>query len=113
MLLAQRITNPTIPNLSPESGQAGVSRINQLIQTLITLALIVAAVVFFFMLVIGGIEWISSGGDKEKLSAARTRITNAIVGLLILFSLWAFLVLIEIIFKVNVINLDIQSLRIQ
>lgn len=70
------------------------------IQGLISLVLVVAAVIFFFMLVIGGIKWIMSGGDKGQTESARNQITAALVGLVIVFSAWAILQLINSFFAV-------------
>jgi hypothetical protein len=53
------------------------------------------AVVFMFMLVRGALEWIFSQGDKGALSAARTRITNATIGLIILASVFAIMQIIQ------------------
>lgn len=82
-----------------------------IISALIKLTLIVAAVAFFFMLVIGGIKWIMSGGDKGKTEEARNQITAALVGLVIVFSAWAIAQLINALFKVNILELDITNLR--
>ncbi len=81
-------TITTIPKDSKFSGLANLN-IGQIVQGLITLALIVAAVVFFFMLVIGGIRWILSGGDKAQTESARGQITAALIGLVIVFAAWA------------------------
>ncbi len=74
-----------------DAGFTGLKSITigNLIGGLITLALIVAAVVFFFMLVIGGVRWIISGGDKAQTEAARSQITAALIGLVIVFAAWA------------------------
>ncbi len=78
----------------------------------ISVVLVLAAVIFFFMLVIGGIKWIMSGGDKGKTEAARNQITAALVGLVIVFASWAILQLVNLVFGVNIIsNLEIQPLR--
>lgn len=50
----------------------------------ITLFFAVGAIGFTIMIVWGAVDWILSGGDKEKVSGARKRITQAIVGLVIL-----------------------------
>lgn len=36
------------------------------------------------MFVWGAVDWILSGGDKEKIASARKRITTAIIGLVLL-----------------------------
>lgn len=79
----------------------------------IGLAFVVGTVIFFFMLIFGAIQWISSGGDKQALEGAKGRVTNAIIGLVILFSLFAVLSLINTFFGIKIMTLDIQSLVIQ
>lgn len=76
----------------------------------IKLALIIAAIVFFFILVIGGVRWIASGGDKAQTEAARNQITAALVGLIIVFAAWAILALIKTFFGVDIFQLTLPSI---
>lgn len=78
-----------------------------LVSGLVRLAIIVAAVVFFFWLVLGGIRWIMSGGDKAKTEEARSQITAALVGLVIVFSAWAIAQLINALFNFDILDLKI------
>jgi len=55
---------------------------------ILEVAIIVAALASFVMLIMGGIEWITSGGDKTKYESARKRITAAIVGLALVATAW-------------------------
>lgn len=57
--------------------------------------LLVAGLATFMYLVYGGIEWITSGGDKGKLEGARNKITNGIIGLTIVASAWAIYRLVD------------------
>lgn len=75
----------------------------------IRLTLVVAAIVFFFILVIGGIKWIASGGDKAQTEGARNQITAALVGLVIVFAAWAILALIKTFFGVDIFQLTLPS----
>jgi len=70
----------------------------------ISLILVVAGLAFFFILVLGGIHWTLSGGDKAKTEAARNQITAALVGLVIVFAAWAILALIKVFFGLDVLN---------
>ncbi len=76
-------------NLTPTnfSGLNGLT-IEALISFAINAVLIIAAILFFFMLILGGIRWIVSGGDKTGTEAARGQVTAAIIGLVIVFSAW-------------------------
>jgi hypothetical protein len=38
------------------------------------------------MIIWGAVDWIFSGGDKEKIAGARKRITQSIIGLVLLSS---------------------------
>lgn len=102
-------------NLTPAGGEftpltgANVT-IGALISGLITLVLIVAAVVFFFMLIIGGLRWILSGGDKAGTEAARSQITAALVGLVIVFTAFAVVNLIESLFGISILNFTLPNL---
>jgi hypothetical protein len=51
--------------------------------------LLIAFIVAFVFLVLGGISWITSGGDKAGVEAARNKIINAIIGLIVVASTWA------------------------
>ncbi len=76
----------------------------------INLAIVVAAIIFFFMLVIGGIRWITSGGDKAQTEAARSQITAALVGLVIVFAAWAIAQLIGNLFGFNIFKLTLPQI---
>lgn len=90
-------------NLQPPTGFENLNEISfgGLVGLAISFVLIVAAIAFFFMLVLGGIKWITSGGDKGKTEAARNQITAGLVGLVIVFAAWAILTLIESFFGVS------------
>lgn len=98
------------PDQSSDFGKLGTLTFPALISGLIRLTLVVAALVFFFILVIGGIRWILSGGDKAQTEAARNQITAALVGLVIVFAAWAIATLIETFFGVKILNLDIPTI---
>ncbi|MGD8744551.1 MAG: hypothetical protein PVJ52_03090 [Candidatus Woesebacteria bacterium] len=103
MQLAQDSVNLTPPG---DSGFANLTNISfsALISYGIQLVLVIAAIVFFFILVIGGIKWITSGGDKGQTEAARNQITAALVGLVIVFSAWAIIQIIQVLFGVNILG---------
>jgi len=103
------IINPLI-NIQNTTGEGFFA---QFIPALITLSLIIAVVIFLFVLIWGAISWITSGGDKAAMEMARGRVISAIVGIVILFSTWAILQLIEGFFNINILTLDILNLAIQ
>jgi len=78
----------------------------------ISLILLLVSLVFFFILVIGGLKWVTSGGDEKKVGAARAQITNALIGLAIVFAAWAIMKLIGTVFGIEILgNLSIPDFK--
>lgn len=78
----------------------------------ISLVMLVVALVFFFILILGGLRWVMSEGDQKNVEAARNQITNALIGLAIVFAAFAIMKLIETIFGVSLLgNLVIPTLN--
>ena len=76
-------------SLKVTPGVGYVDNLGSVITTAINLIFIVAVILAFGFLIFGGIQWITSGGDKGKTEEARNKITAAVVGLLILGASWA------------------------
>lgn len=108
---AEGITNPVLR--SSLKSMSGVDFLGDFLPRFIGLAFVVGALVFFFIMIIGAIQWISSGGDKTALEGARGKITSAIVGVVILLSLFALLKIIEDFFGIDILTLDIGVLVIE
>ena len=104
------IKNPVLGDLGKNTG---VSFFQKLVPSLVSLALIIGALIFLFNLIFGAIQWMSSGGDKQGLEAAKGRISNALIGLVILFAVFAIIQLIEYFFHVSILTLDIGKLVIR
>ncbi len=94
--------------LQPKSGTGFDSLPNLtasgIISGAISLIMLVVALVFFFMLIWGGLKWVMSEGDQKKVEEARNQITNALVGLAIVFAAWAIMKLIETVFGISVLG---------
>ena len=72
-----------------ETAPPGVpTDIRDLIGSVLTFIYSIAGVIALVLLVLGGIQYMSSGGDKVAVEQARGRITSAIVGLVIVFGAW-------------------------
>ena len=83
-----------------------IDDLGRFISSLVGLALIVAALLVFGYLILGGIQWITSGGDKGKTEAARNQITAALVGLAIVAAAYAIMQVIGYFFGFNIGNLQ-------
>ncbi len=80
---------------------------SSLIRAVVIGILAIAALVFFIMLLVGGVKYILSGGDKGKTESARGQITAALIGLVIVFAAWAILQLMA-----AFIGVDLNSFQI-
>lgn len=83
------------------------------IAELINIGLVVAAIIFFFVMLIGGITWMTSGGDKQKAESARSHLTNGVIGLLIVLAVFAILGIVETLFDINLLTLDLGKLIVK
>lgn len=63
------------------SGEGGISRI---LTGILNIIYVIAIIAFVFMFVWGAAQWILSGGEKDKVAAAKQRITHAFIGIVIL-----------------------------
>ena len=90
LVLAQSIiaAEPLTPEIT---GTAMDFDLGDFVSAAIQAVIVIAGLLTFAFLVWGGIEWLTSGGDKEKYEAARGRITAAVIGLVIVVSAWAIL----------------------
>lgn len=96
-LLAQ-IRNPVLPEgigggMPPSVGQ-GTQAIGNFISAIVGGMIVVGFIIALFYLLTGGFMWITSGGDKTNLENARNKITHAIIGFLVLASVWAIMTLV-------------------
>jgi len=106
-----QITNPALGQQL--NNNSGISFFQELIPSLVSLAFIAGAILFFFMLIVGAIQWITSGGDKAAIEGAKSKLTQALIGVIILFSVYAIIHVIENLFGVNILVLDIGPLIIR
>lgn len=81
------ITNPVIGKLGDDAAKAssGVTFMTYFVslwRAMMSIGSIMVLVYFAW----GAIDWITSGGDKGKVDTARNKITNALIGIIILVS---------------------------
>ena len=88
-VLAQ-ITNPVLPNSDTIANNPS-NYVNNVIQTIITIFLIVAVVYFIWHIVMSAYHLISSNGDPKKYEEAQKSILYAFVGLIVVFAIFAIL----------------------
>lgn len=99
-------------NLSPTGNFSPLVSLTvpNIVPVVIRVVLIVAALIALVFLIIGGIKWITSGGDKAQVESARGTITSALIGLVVVFAAWAIIRLIELFFGIQILSLEIPAI---
>lgn len=82
------------PDPCPEVLNAGVkdaagtvnanTSVGSIITFLVAFVIIIAVLLALVFIVIGAIQWITSGGDKTKVDSARNHIVAAVLGLIVI-----------------------------
>lgn len=68
--------------------------LGSVLTTVLSFVMGIAALAVFMYLIWGGIQWITSGGEKGKTEEARNKITSAVIGLVVLAASYALLMLL-------------------
>lgn len=103
-----KISNPVLSTTL--SGITGSDFLGRFISLGINLGFLVGILVFFFTLISGAIKWLSSGSDKTHIEGAQKQITNALIGLVILFAIFAIINLVEYLFGISITKFNIPTL---
>lgn len=108
--LAQLI-NPVLPETIGRGGtEKGGGAVGLLLGNVIGGMFIFGFVIAMIYLMTGAFHWITSGGDKASLENARNKIIHAIVGLIVLASVWAITTLVGQFLGISFPNLTIPSI---
>jgi len=73
--------------LNPGSGCPSVSAegaVESILKSVAAILFTIGAIGVLLFFLWGAVEWIFSGGDKEKVASARKRMTHAVIGLFLL-----------------------------
>lgn len=91
--MAQATTTPNInqglcngANLKVSGGTCDSSNgdtVNNLVATVINIFSWIVGIIAVIMIIIGGIKYVTSGGDSNNISSAKTTIIYAIIGLVV------------------------------
>ena len=95
------ITNPILPIGQDLSGDIPYTATNKVIQTVVSVALLVAVVYFMWFMFMAGYHWIDSQGDPKKYEQAKNELTYGVIGLAVIFCTFAVLRFIGIVFGIT------------
>lgn len=72
------------PSNIPATLQGGLGSVMDLIQLLVQILLLAGVTIAVIVLMISGIQWITSGGDPVKVASARRRLMFALLGVIVM-----------------------------
>lgn len=90
-------TIPTIfGQVTPVGPMTGdpMAELGKLMAFGVRMFIIVAGIFLMVYLFWGALDWLSSGGDKERLAKAQQKLFNAVLGMIIIFvviGIWGFI----------------------
>ena len=61
-------------------------------------------IVVLGLILFSGFQWMTSGGDEKKIGDAKKRLTNAVIGLIIILAAWSLTRYLIVVFNKTVIN---------
>jgi len=83
------------PPGSPGSTSDPIIGIAKLFGVALQLILLVAAILLLIYLLWGALDWLTSGGEKEKILKAQNKIVNAVVGMVLVIAVFTVFALIN------------------
>ncbi|OGD94878.1 hypothetical protein A3F02_03605 [Candidatus Curtissbacteria bacterium RIFCSPHIGHO2_12_FULL_38_9b] len=84
----------TTPSYAAVDEPAKLSGIVKILENIIGLLAPAAGIAFLIMLIIGGWQFMSSGGDPKAVGGAKNTLTFAIIGIILVIASWLILQLV-------------------
>lgn len=81
-----------------------ITDINVTIASFARAALIIGAIAAFFYMIWGGLDWIAAGGDSGKIESAKKKITQSVIGLVVLASVGALFLVLQTFLGINILS---------
>ena len=88
-------------DLNQARGTFGFATLGEAVNTLVTIIFFIAGLAAFLFILWGAVNYIMAGDDASKTEAARKRITNAVVGLILVALVYVIWLIAAQIFKID------------
>ena len=114
MLLSLLATGVTI-DLEQQAIDQGLSAaatpaaFGNFISLILSAVFVIAGLMLLLFLVWGAIDWITGGGEKGKIEAARNKMTNAVIGIIVLASTLVLFILVQRFLGVEIIKFNVEG----
>jgi len=94
------------PAYALTNDPAQISDIVGILENIIKLLAPTAAIAVFVMILVAGFQFLTSGGDPKAVAAARTTLTYAILGAILVVVVFLVLLLIDSVTGVDLVTVD-------
>lgn len=96
-------TNVNFETLNKAIGlNPNLNSVGNIINTVIPIIFIIAGFFLLFQLVSGGFSLMYSKGDQRAVEAGKSKVTNAVIGFIIIFTSYWLVVILGEVFKIDV-----------
>lgn len=75
--------------LTSRAGFDTSTRFEDIVALIIRVVLSLLGIIFLVLLILGGYQWMTAGGDEKQVEGAQARIKTAVIGLVIVLSAYA------------------------
>ncbi len=89
---------------NPKDFNPQFTDIGSIITQLLPIIFVLAGLVLFIFLIIGGFGLLTSGGSPEKMKASQGKITSAVIGFVIIFISYWLVRILEIVFGISILG---------
>ena len=101
----RRAVDTELPGASADAWSDAGAGFSALLAQVLDIALVIGGIAVLFYLVWGAVEWITAGGDKSKTEKARDKITQSVVGLILLVSTTAIMLFVQQLIGICIVDI--------
>jgi len=83
-----------VPKSPASSGLASKTKLSDLIKEVLTILLTLAGIAAVIFIIIGGFQYMTSGGNDEQAEKGRKALTNAVIGLVAVILAYAIVTIV-------------------
>ena len=96
----------------PTSAEDTYLKLTKIVSNVLGFLTVLAGLYFLLYFVMGGINWIASGGEKDKIEKAKHQMTNAAIGLIVVVAAYGIAFIIGRVLGIEILKpaLELQKL---
>ena len=98
------IDNPYVPDPNSSNVQAYTDSAEKIISAVLTILSIIGAIMFAINFILGGLNWITAGGDKNKIETAKNQMTGAAIGLITIAASYAITYIVSMVTGIPILD---------